>query len=72
MYYAVSKSILSLVAFGLENSICSPFGMKVEMKRLNDEIKVKTEQIALLEKQITDSIVVSHNKMDKLEVSQVS
>ncbi|XP_021619419.1 kinesin-like protein KIN-7K, chloroplastic isoform X2 [Manihot esculenta] len=42
----------------------------VEMKRLNDEIKVKTEQIALLEKQITDSIVVSHNKMDKLEVSQ--
>ncbi|KAJ9181209.1 hypothetical protein P3X46_009362 [Hevea brasiliensis] len=42
----------------------------VEMKRLNGEIKVKNEQIALLEKQITDSIMVSHNKMDKLEVSQ--
>ncbi|KDP34477.1 hypothetical protein JCGZ_12760 [Jatropha curcas] len=42
----------------------------VEMKRLRDEIKVKNEQIALLEKQITDSIMTSESKMDKLEMSQ--
>lgn len=42
----------------------------VEMRKLNDEIKGKNEQIALLEKQIADSIAASHNKMDKLEISQ--
>lgn len=42
----------------------------VEMKKLNDEINVKNEQIALLEKQIADSIVASHDKMGKHEVSQ--
>ncbi|KAF8019827.1 hypothetical protein BT93_G0501 [Corymbia citriodora subsp. variegata] len=42
----------------------------VEMKKLNDEIKVKNEQIALLEKQIADSIIASHDKMGKHEVSQ--
>lgn len=45
---------------------------KVELQKLNDEIKGKNEQIAFLEKQIADSIVASHNKMDKLEISQVS
>lgn len=42
----------------------------VEMKKLNDEINVKNEQIALLEKQIADSIVAPHDKMGKHEVSQ--
>ena len=42
------------------------------MKKLSDEIRGKNEQIALLEKQIADSIMVSHNKMDKSEISQVS
>ena len=42
------------------------------MKRLSDEIRGKNEQIALLEKQIANSIMVSHNKMDKSEISQVS
>ncbi|XP_057983387.1 kinesin-like protein KIN-7K, chloroplastic [Malania oleifera] len=42
----------------------------VEMRKLSDEIKGKNEQIALLEKQIADSIITSHNKMDKLEISQ--
>ncbi|KAK9290950.1 hypothetical protein L1049_009130 [Liquidambar formosana] len=41
-----------------------------EIRKLNDEIKGKNEQIALLEKQIADSIISSHNNMDKLEVSQ--
>jgi hypothetical protein len=44
----------------------------VEIKKLKDEIKEKNEQIALLEKQIADSINASHNKMDQLELSQVS
>lgn len=48
------------------------FVFKVEMKKLSDDIKVKNEQIALLEKQIANSIMTSHNKMDNLEVSQVS
>ena len=48
------------------------FVFKVEMKKLNDEIKGKNEQIAILDKQIADSIAASHNKMDKLEISQVS
>lgn len=39
---------------------------------MKDEIKEKNEQIALLEKQIADSINASHNQMDKLELSQVS
>ncbi|GAB4851508.1 Kinesin-like protein KIN-7K, chloroplastic [Ancistrocladus abbreviatus] len=42
----------------------------VEMKQLNEEIRRKNEQIASLEKQISDCIVASHNKMDKLEMSQ--
>ncbi|XP_035545582.1 kinesin-like protein KIN-7K, chloroplastic isoform X2 [Juglans regia] len=43
----------------------------VEMKNLKDEIMGKNEQIALLEKQITDSIVVaSHKKIDNFELSQ--
>ena len=54
------------------SNLNGPFVFKVEMRKLNDEIKGKNEQIALLEKQIADSIAASHNKMDKLEISQVS
>ena len=42
------------------------------MKKLSDEIKVKSEQIALLENQIADSMMTSHNSMDNLEASRVS
>ncbi|KAG8646889.1 kinesin-like protein KIN-7K, chloroplastic isoform X2 [Manihot esculenta] len=42
----------------------------VEMKRLNDEIKVKNEQISLLENQIANSIMAAHDRIDNLEVSQ--
>ncbi|KAF8403938.1 hypothetical protein HHK36_012045 [Tetracentron sinense] len=42
----------------------------VEMRKLNDEIKVKNQQIASLEKQIAASILASQNKMDTLELSQ--
>ncbi|KAG6770258.1 hypothetical protein POTOM_025934 [Populus tomentosa] len=44
--------------------------IQLEMKKLSDEIKVKNEQIALLEKQIADSIMASHNSMANLEASQ--
>lgn len=50
----------------------SLFSFKLEIRKLSDEIKGKSEQIALLEKQIADSIMTCHNKMDKSEVSQVS
>ncbi|XP_052118914.1 kinesin-like protein KIN-7K, chloroplastic [Arachis duranensis] len=42
----------------------------VEMKKLKDEIKAKSEQIDLLEKQISNSVVVS-DKMDQSGISQV-
>lgn len=42
----------------------------VEIRKLNDEIRTKNEQIALLEKQIADSINDSHSKMDNVEASQ--
>ncbi|XLS61094.1 hypothetical protein HN51_015322 [Arachis hypogaea] len=41
----------------------------VEMKKLKDEIKAKSEQIDLLEKQISNSVVVS-DKMDQSGISQ--
>ncbi|XP_031261902.1 kinesin-like protein KIN-7K, chloroplastic isoform X2 [Pistacia vera] len=44
--------------------------LQVEIKKLKDEIKGKNEQISLLEKQIADSIMASHNTMDNAEVSQ--
>ncbi|XAR68624.1 Plus-end-directed kinesin ATPase [Bertholletia excelsa] len=44
--------------------------IRVEIKKLNDEIKRKNEQISLLEKQIADSILSSQGKMDGVEVSQ--
>ncbi|KAH9674011.1 kinesin-like protein KIN-7K [Citrus sinensis] len=44
--------------------------LQVEIKKLRDEIKGKNDQIALLEKQIADSIMTSHNTMDNSEVSQ--
>ncbi|XP_050227207.1 kinesin-like protein KIN-7K, chloroplastic isoform X2 [Mercurialis annua] len=42
----------------------------VEMKKLNDEIQVKNEQISSLEKQIVNSFRDSHNQMDKLDALQ--
>lgn len=44
--------------------------LHVDIKKLRDEIKGKSEQIALLEKQIADSIMTSNNTMDNSEVSQ--
>ncbi|MED6130449.1 Kinesin-like protein KIN-7K, chloroplastic [Stylosanthes scabra] len=41
----------------------------VEMKKLKDEIKAKSEQIDLLEKQISNSVIVS-DKMDQSGMSQ--
>lgn len=46
--------------------------MKMEMRKLKDEIKAKNGQIALLEKKIAESFIVSPNKLDQLEISQVS
>ncbi|KAK3019121.1 hypothetical protein RJ639_004113 [Escallonia herrerae] len=43
----------------------------VEIAKLNDEIKMKNEQITLLETQIADSIIASHDKVDKFEALQV-
>ncbi|XP_030482197.2 kinesin-like protein KIN-7K, chloroplastic [Cannabis sativa] len=40
-----------------------------EMRKLKDEMMAKNEQIALLEKQIGDSILSPQNKMDCFEVS---
>ncbi|WCJ34056.1 Kinesin-like protein KIN-7K chloroplastic [Euphorbia peplus] len=42
----------------------------VEIKRLSDEIKFKNQQIALLEKQISDSIMASDNKINTFEISE--
>lgn len=41
-----------------------------EIRKLNDEINRKNEQIALLEKQIADSILASDEKLENLEESQ--
>ncbi|KAH7854696.1 hypothetical protein Vadar_016880 [Vaccinium darrowii] len=41
-----------------------------EIRKLNDEIRRKNEQIALLEKRIDDSVLSSHDKMDNVEASQ--
>lgn len=48
------------------------FIIKVDMRKLKDEIKTKNEQIALLENQIADFMNASHNKIDSLEISHVS
>uniref|UniRef100_A0A5B6ZF27 Putative kinesin-related protein 4 n=1 Tax=Davidia involucrata TaxID=16924 RepID=A0A5B6ZF27_DAVIN len=42
----------------------------VEIRKLNEEIRMKNQQIVFLEKQIADSIVSSQDKSDKLEASQ--
>ncbi|KAI3747169.1 hypothetical protein L6452_09618 [Arctium lappa] len=42
----------------------------VEMTKLNDEIKRTNKQISLLENQTTNSVVLSHHKMDDAEHSQ--
>ncbi|XP_039057182.1 kinesin-like protein KIN-7K, chloroplastic [Hibiscus syriacus] len=44
--------------------------IQVEMRKLSDEIRGKNEQIALLEKQIAESILVSPDKMEKSEIYQ--
>ncbi|MBA0752464.1 hypothetical protein Gogos_001297 [Gossypium gossypioides] len=43
--------------------------IQVEMKKFSDEIRGKNEQIALLEKQIAESILVSPNRMEKSEIT---
>lgn len=48
------------------------FVLKVEMKRLDEEIKRKNEQIDQLEKKIVGSFISSHDEMDKFETSRVS
>ncbi|KAK6945398.1 Kinesin motor domain [Dillenia turbinata] len=45
---------------------------QVEMRKLSDDIKLKNEQIASLEKQIAGYVSASQNKMDKLVTSQPS
>lgn len=42
------------------------------MRKVKDEIRAKNEQIALLEKQIEESLISSHSKMDSMEISEVS
>ncbi|GMH08221.1 hypothetical protein Nepgr_010061 [Nepenthes gracilis] len=42
----------------------------VEMKKLNEEIRRKNEQLISIEKHIADCIVLSHNKMNYVETSQ--
>lgn len=44
----------------------------MEIRKLKDEIKAKNEQIALLEKKIAESSIVSPAKMDQMEISHVS
>ncbi|OVA20703.1 Kinesin [Macleaya cordata] len=44
--------------------------IQVEIRKLNDEIKVKNQQIDTLEKQIAAGILASHDKMDTSELSQ--
>lgn len=44
----------------------------MEIKNLRNEISSKNEQIALLEKQIADSVVASQGKVDSPKVSQVN
>ncbi|XP_044500590.1 kinesin-like protein KIN-7K, chloroplastic isoform X2 [Mangifera indica] len=44
--------------------------LQVEIKKLRDEIICKNKQISLLEKQIANSIITSHDTMDNSEVSQ--
>lgn len=51
---------------------CGISVVKGEIRKLKDDIKEKNEQIALLGKQIEDSIIPSHTKMNSLEMSQVS
>ncbi|KAJ9541371.1 hypothetical protein OSB04_027877 [Centaurea solstitialis] len=44
--------------------------IKVEMTKLNDEIKRTNKQISILENQTTNSVVPSHIKMDDVKQSQ--
>lgn len=44
-------------------------GINMEMRKLKDEIKAKNEQIAMLEKKIAESSIVSPTKMDQMEIS---
>lgn len=61
-----------LILICLTNSNICSFVFKAEIRKLNDEIRRKNEQIALLEKQIDDSIISSNYKMDNGEASLVS
>ncbi|KAH9674019.1 kinesin-like protein KIN-7K [Citrus sinensis] len=50
-----------------EEAARNPQKEQLQIKKLRDEIKGKNDQIALLEKQIADSIMTSHNTMDNSE-----
>lgn len=45
--------------------------LQLDIRKVKDEIKVKSQQIAYLEKQMADSISSCQNNMDKLDVSPV-
>ena len=51
---------------------CFLFEFQDEMRKLREEIRSKSEQIAFLEKQIADTATSNYDKMDKSELSQVS
>lgn len=59
-----------LKAFHLET--LSSLHMKMEMKKVNDEIKGKKHQIASLERQIPHSISNNQGMADKLELTPVT
>ncbi|CAI0406570.1 unnamed protein product [Linum tenue] len=46
--------------------------IQLEIKKLSDDIKMKNEHISLLEKQISESLICSPNRMDELDVTQLA
>lgn len=46
--------------------------LQLEMRKVNEEIKAKSQQIASIEKQMADSILATQGKIDKLENSLVN
>lgn len=46
--------------------------LQLEMRKVNEEIKAKSQQIASIEKQMADSFLATQGKIDKLENSLVN
>lgn len=44
----------------------------MEIARLNEQIKLKSDQIKLMEDKIANSVASSRQKMDEVEQTQVS